>query len=263
MFANHAHLMPEWINTNGSLGALKRLMESCNLEGVVCFAPFSYQVKRRFFNPNKWLARTIKKEENLYGFGTLDPDKPPEPQVKQILELGFLGVKIHPAAQQFDMVGNWAMKAYEQIEKYDLIADFHVAVHWHRLADYNPLDLDEIAYNFPSMRMVFEHVGGWHFMKQVLAVIANNQGRGNHLYAGITTVLDKENARHWYLGEDGLNDIRWQIGSELMIYGLDFPYNQEERIRRDIDIVRHLEWPPAAVDGVLGNNMLRLLGVMS
>ena len=259
MFANHAHLMPDWMNPAGTLAELLRLMEKCKLEGVVCFAPFSYQVTRRFFNPNKWLAKTIRGENNLVGFGTLNPNKPPEPQVKMIVDLGFPGIKLHPAAQQFDMLGQWAMKTYEQMEKHDLIADFHVAVHWHRLADYNPLHLDEIAFHFPNLKMVFEHVGGWHFFRQVLAVIANNQGRGNHLYAGIATVLDRENVPHWYLGPEGLEECRWQIGDDRLIYGLDFPYNNVERVKKDLEIIERLKWPTSAIDGLLGGNLEALL----
>ena len=93
---------------------------------------------------------------------------------------------------------------------------------------------DEIAWHYPQLKMVYEHVGGWHYYRQVLAIITNNARRGNHLYAGIASVLDAQNQRYWYLGPQGLCDCRWQIGPDLLIYGLDFPYNQAPQIENDL-----------------------------
>lgn len=183
--------------------------------------------------------------------------------MRQIADLGFKGIKLHPPAQKFEIFGDWARRAYAQMEIDGLIADFHLGAHWHRLRDYDPLLCDEIAHHYPELRMVFEHVGGWHYYRQVLSVITNNMLRGNHLYAGIARVLDRESQRYWYLGKEGLEECRWQIGEDLLIYGLDFPYNQAPQIERDIALIRSLDWPPAAIEGLLGGNLKRLLGITS
>jgi len=183
--------------------------------------------------------------------------------VRQIADLGFKGIKLHPPAQKFEIFGDWARRAYAQMEIDGLTADFHLGAHWHRLRDYDPLLCDEIAHHYPELRMVFEHVGGWHYYRQVLSVITNNMLRGNHLYAGIASVLDRESQRYWYLGKEGLEECRWQIGEDLLIYGLDFPYNQAPQIERDIALIRSLDWPPAAIEGLLGGNLKRLLGITS
>jgi predicted TIM-barrel fold metal-dependent hydrolase len=261
MFVNHVHLMPKWCREDATLEAFDRLSEKLGFEGAVCFAPFSYRVGPEGIDPNQWLHETIGGREELVGYGTLDPEKEPEPQVRQIADLGFKGIKLHPPAQKFEIFGDWARRAYAQMEKDDLIADFHLGVHWHRLRDYDPLLCDEIAYHFPKLRMVYEHVGGWHYYRQVLSVITNNMLRGNHLYAGIASVLDRESQRYWYLGKEGLEECRWQIGEDLLIYGLDFPYNQAPQIERDIALIRSLDWPSEAIEGLLGGNLKRLLGM--
>jgi len=107
--------------------------------------------------------------------------------------------------------------------------------------------------------MVFEHVGGWHYYRQVLAVISN-QLPGTR-YAGITSVFDREEQRCWYLGAEGIEECRWQIGSELMIYGLDFPFNQAPQVRRDLDTIATLKWPEADLQRLLGGNLKRLLAL--
>jgi predicted TIM-barrel fold metal-dependent hydrolase len=260
IFVNHVHLMPAWLRQDATLEAFEILAEDVDIGGAVCFAPFSYQAGSRLNDPNLWLYETLADRPEYIGYGTLDPTREPEPQVKHIAELGFRGIKLHPPAQKFEIFGDWARRAYAQMEELGLIADFHLGVHWHRLRDYDPLLCDEIAHHFPQLRMVFEHVGGWHYYRQVLAVITNNARRGNHLYAGIASVLDRHNQRYWYLGPEGLEECRWQIGEDLLIYGLDFPYNQAPQIKRDLEMISQLNWPEHAVQGLLGGNLRRLLG---
>ncbi len=261
MFVNHVHLIPHWVMPDGTLDTLLPLLERIGAEGAVCFAPFNTQMCEHAKNQNLWLYEAIKGHGGLVGYGTLDPTQPPEDQVKEIGQLGFRGVKLHPAFQHFDMLGPWAMRAYASIERLGLIADFHVGVHGHRLRENNPLDLDEIAQLFPSLRMVYEHVGGWHFYRQVLAVIGNHKHPDGRLYAGIATVFDRAEGCPWYLGPEGVEDCRWQIGAEQLIYGLDFPYNQLSQVQKDLEIIRGLGWPTGEVDALLGGNLRRLLAL--
>lgn len=264
MFVNHVHLMPAELREDATLDAYQKLADQFGFEGAVCFSPFSYQVAQCNLdgNHNDWLHATIKQHDNLVGYGTLDPEKPAAPQVEHIADLGFRGIKLHPPAQKFAIFGGWARDAYEAMEKHDLVADFHLGVHWHRLKDYDPLDCDEIAWHYPELKMVYEHVGGWHYYRQVLAVITNNKTRGNHLYAGIASVLNKESQRYWYLGPEGVEDCRWQIGPDLLIYGLDFPYNRAPEIASDLEQIRNFPWPQEEIDALLGGNLKRLLGLV-
>ena len=267
MFVNHVHITPrECQEHDATLDTFLSLADKLGVEGAVCFAPSISQFKfcSRTDNPNVWLARTLADRPNLFGYGSLDPGKPAAPQVKQIAELGFRGIKLHPPGQKFYIFGEWAKEAYAAMEEHRLTADFHMGVHWHRLSDTDPLLCDEIAWHFPKLRMVFEHVGGWHYYRQMLAVITNNAHRGNHLYAGIASVFDRDpqSVQHiWYLGPEGLEDCRWQIGPDLLIYGLDFPYNTLAQNQHDLEIIRALPWPAKDISALLGGNLRRLLGL--
>ena len=258
---NHAHIIPNEIRPDGGIEPFLEMAEMLELEGAVCFAPFSYQIDSLGLNPNQWLFQQISGREFLLGFGTLDPKTSPKDQIKEIAELGFKGVKLHPAAQNFAVFGDWAGEVYEEIVKYDLIADFHTGIHWHRIKEYKPILFDEVAFHFPELKMIFEHVGGWHYFKEMVSVIVNNQRGGNHLYAGIASVLDEANQRYWYLGVEGLKDLKWQIGVDLMIYGMDYPYNKKEQIMRDIEIIKSMDFADDEVDRILGSNLKRLLGL--
>ena len=51
---------------------------------------------------------------------------------------------------------------------------FHSGVHHYRIANYRVLKFDEIAHQFPRLRFTLEHVGGYSFFNEALAVIVNN-----------------------------------------------------------------------------------------
>jgi uncharacterized protein len=261
MFANHAHIMPAALHEDATVDHLLPLLEATGFEGAVCFAPFSHRMQPLGLSHNRWLASQIASHPQLIGYGTLDPTRPPADQVREIVDLGFRGVKFHPAAQKFHVFGDWARSAYEALEEAHLVADFHTGVHWHRMSDYDPLLFDEIAFHYPGLRMVFEHMGGWHFYRQMIAVVVNNHRRGNHLYAGIASVLERDYQPYWYLGEEGIEACRWQMGPDLLIYGLDFPHNTRAHVARDLDTIRNLDWPAEETEKLLGRNLKRLLGI--
>lgn len=261
MFLNHAHIIPNEIRPDGGIEPFMKMADIFELEGAVCFAPFSYLTDSLGLNPNQWLYRQIRSQDHFFGYGTLDPKKSPKDQINEIAELGFKGVKLHPAAQNFAVFSNWARESYEHLIKHNLIADFHTGIHWHRLSAYNPILFDEVAFHYPELKMVFEHVGGWHYFKEMVGVIINNQNKGNHLYAGIASVLDEVNQRCWYLGIEGLKDVKWQIGADLMIYGMDYPYNKKEQIEKDIELIKSTDFSDEEIDKILGGNLKQLLGL--
>jgi predicted TIM-barrel fold metal-dependent hydrolase len=156
----------------------------------------------------------------------------------------------------------WIIGAYEQMERLGLVADFHLGVHGYHLKDYHPFLLDEVAHRFPELTMVFEHMGGWHFLRDAVAVAANHRSEdGSPIYAGIASVLDRQRIPEWYLGPEGVSDLAWQIGADHLIYGTDFPYSTRENIAADLAILRGMGLSPAAKEGILGENLRALLGL--
>jgi len=266
LFVNHVHVFPKKVRREGSPDVFAEIAAELGIEGGVFFAPFGYQWPDG--DPNGWLARELRRHRRYVGYGTLDPQKPAREQVSRIADLGLLGVKIHGPAQHFPLHCDWIMDAYEQMERLGLVADFHLGVHGYRIKDYHPLLLDEVAHRFPELCMVYEHVGGWHFLRDTLAVIVNHQEGGEdvrtpsgRLYAGIASVLDREGNPAWYLGPDGVGDVAWQIGHNHLIYGADFPYSSRERIAADLAIIRGMGLAPEAETELLGGNLRELLGL--
>ena len=194
IYANHAHLFPKNTKPNADIDKLKELMDACNIEKAVCFAPFQNQMDMYDVstnqNPVDWLANEIKNEPSLVGFGSINFERNDlKDQVKHIKASGLLGIKIHPAYQEVKVDSHQLFEVYEQAEKEDLFLSFHTGLHWHRIRDYQMLLFDEVAYNFPKLRFTMEHMGGYSFFKEALLVMNNNsRDEIQHVFAGWTSI---------------------------------------------------------------------------
>ena len=52
-----------------------------------------------------------------------------------------------------------------------------------------------------------------------------------------------------------------QKGNTRSIFGLDFPYNRAEYVKKAIDRIEGLDIPEEAKAGILGENLKRALGL--
>jgi len=259
IFANHAHIFMPEVREDGTVDALLRLMDACGIDRCVGFAPFPSQAQGQ--NANQWLDRaTTAHRDRLIRFGTVDFERDdPEAQVREIHELGFPGIKLHPAYQHFHLTGEKAMRVYREAEARGLFLTFHTGIHWHRIRDYQVLLHDEIAYNFPKLRFSMEHMGGYCFFHEALAVLINNQRKEQRLYAGMTSVSAPESQRYWYLSDERVRDLIWQAGDDCLIFGLDFPYNGLQETLASMKRFRDMGLAEGTLEKLFGGNLRRAL----
>ena len=120
IFANHAHIIPG--RENGDINSLIKFMDEVNVDRAVCFAPFINQVKNAGImeHQNKWLAKEIKGNDRVVGFGTIDFENNLEDEVELIADLGFKGIKLHPPYQEFKIDGEEAFRVYAKAEELGL-----------------------------------------------------------------------------------------------------------------------------------------------
>jgi len=268
VLAHHAHVFPASVNPNGTADRLLRLMDECGIDEAVCFAPFAHQLQGTGIDPVAWLADELKGRARLYGFGTVDVRRRDvRDQVRRIADLGFRGIKVHPNAQEFDMLGEAALELYGAAQDENLFLTFHSGVHHYRIRHYNVLNFDEIAWNFPKLRLSLEHVGGYSFFPEALAVIVNNipfpprPGERPRVFGGLTSVFTPHYNRFWYMPRERLMEAVAQAGASLLIFGLDFPYNLEDNTKMGLRTLRELGLSESDLALILGGNLRRELGI--
>lgn len=262
IIAHHAHIFEEVSRKDGTVQALLDVMDQCGIDQAVCFAPFHDYFHQDDKSPNRWMYEEIKDNDRLMGFGTIDFTKNNlKEQVEEIYDLGLHGIKLHPAYQKFKIDEDRACEVYEVAEKRGLPLSFHTGVHFHRISSYNTLLYDEIAYRFPELKICMEHVGGWSFFKDAVAVMVNNRKR---MYGGITSVFDTKINKFWYLGKENVKDLIWQTSIDQCIFGLDFPYNTPEMIMDAMsqlrECVEELGLGEEGLQKVFGENLLTMIG---
>lgn len=269
IFANHAHLWPEgtYDGIKGGLSNLLRVMDSCGIAKAVVFAPLDGELcDKNDRLRNEWLLNEIKKHrDRLYPFANITVTHPLAPQqASWAAESGFKGIKLHPSASKFNILDERAMGFYEEAQRQKLILDFHTGVHCdNMIKDFHPLNFDELSFRFPGLTMIFEHVGGFCFFYDMLAVIQNGKKSDgkNKLYAGLTSVLSRTRQKEWYLGPEKIGELLWQLGADQLIYGLDFPWNQEEHIKQDFAIFDRMDISLEDRKKIFGGNLCRLLSL--
>lgn len=257
--ANHAHVFPESVRPNGSVKGLLQIMDACGIAKAVCFAPFPDQIPPEM-DRNEWLAGEIDGNDRLAGFGTIDFTGDIPAQVRRIFDLGLRGIKVHPAYQKVKVDSEECFRLYEVAQAKNLFLSFHTGIHWHRIAEYNLLLFDEVAWHFPRLRFSMEHVGGYCFFNEAVGVMLNNAKGGKcNVFAGLTSVFDRGNNRFWYQSDERIRDLLWLTGEKNAIFGLDYPYNQQELIQAAIDHLENMDIPESAKDAIFGGNLLREL----
>ena len=262
IFANHAHVYPKELRPEGTPERLLQLMDNCGIARAVCFATFPERFKQANLaskNQNQWLAEEIAGEERFVGFGTIDFDGLDlTAQTEEIAALGFKGIKIHPAVQEISVVGEKAREVYAAAEKLGLFVSFHTGLHWHRLRDYQPVLFDELNWDFPKLRFSMEHIGGYAFFREAMAVLAN----GENGFAGWTSIQPGENGipGAWTLTDEELCTVIYQLGPARSIFGLDFPFKKEPEIQAAIERFSALPISDEAKKALFGGNLERVLG---
>jgi predicted TIM-barrel fold metal-dependent hydrolase len=272
VFAHHAHVFPASVNANGTIDRLLSLLDACEIDEAVCFAPFPHQVKGMGLDPVEWLAKEVARRGRLHGFGTLDLRRentllPIADQVRRIRDFGMRGIKMHPNAQEFDLLSPEAFEAYAAAQKHGLFVTFHSGVHHYRIKHYNVLKFDEVAEHFTELRFSLEHLGGYHFFPEALAVIVNRipfppvPNKQCLVYGGLTSVFTPHYNRYWYLPRERLLEAVLQATPDQLIFGLDFPYNLEDNTRMGLQTLRGLGLEPHQLAKILGGNLREALGL--
>ena len=267
IWANHAHVFPEKSKPDAGVSQLLELMDDCSIEKAVCFACFSSQYEKSGLPGDSvsWLYNEIKDKPSLIGFGTIDFSCDDiEKQVERIADMGFRGIKIHPAFQGINIIEPKVCRVYETAQQLGLFISFHTGLHWHRIADYKVLLFDEVAFRYPELKFSMEHIGGYHFFRDALAVMCNadRNSPNDTVFAGWTTIAMGENGLPgvWSLNDEELRTVIAQTGNRRSIFGLDFPYNRADRIKPAIERIKNLDIPDEAKTGILGGNLRSVLG---
>lgn len=195
---------------------------------------------------NSWAAAI--QSERIACFAALHPDSLDwQDQIQRIVDLGLLGVKLHPDYQGFFVDEKRVFPIYEALCRQGLPVLFHAGldVQFQEPCHCPPKRLRKVVEQFPEGIWIAAHMGGYRRWEEVW----------EHL-VGLPLYFDTSYSYH-QLGAAGMNKLIKAHGPERILFGSDSPWADQQVA---ISEVRSLDMTNSEKQAVLGRNALRLLG---
>lgn len=263
----HSHVFPsEYLsekNQGWAASADEHYKGTSKADKVIVFgmyAPFC-----GILVPNNYIAEYLKRDpDRLIGFMSVDPgDKNCIEEIERSKkDLGLKGIKLGPMYQDFHPSDRkLAYPVYEKAQELNLPIIFHMgttSIRETRLRYTLPISIEDIAHDFPNLKMVIAHLGSpWEADTIVLIRKQPN------VYADIAALY----YRPWQF----YNSLRLATEYKVMdklLFGSDFPATTVEDTIKGLfdicDLADRAKLPPIQREDVLAiinRNSLKLLGI--
>jgi uncharacterized protein len=173
--------------------------------------------------PNDYIAEYCGKFPDLYlGYAGIDPNMSTKSALREldrcVNELGAIGLKFHPAYQEF-----WPNDREKLYPIYERAVEHGISILFHtgstRMTQCNirsckPEYIDEVANDFPDLKIIMSHFG-WPWTEEALAVM----WRHEHVYCDLSGWLPK----HIYDTQPIVFQYMNSVLSDKFVYGSDYP----------------------------------------
>lgn len=176
--------------------------------------------------PNELIAEYVAQHpEKLVGWASVDPNEPDcvEQLDYAVTELGLKGLKLGPVYQHWDPTDRRHWPLFEKAQELDLPIMWHQGTTFPseaRLKWANPLQLEDIAMDFPELRMIIAHLGHpWE--QEVVALIR----KCPNVYTDISAV----HYRPWRYWQAMATAMEYGVVHKILL-GSDFPSASLEQV---------------------------------
>lgn len=217
-----------------------------------CYAPIIYA-------SNEFVAKTCQQfKDRLIGFASVEPKRKDAPKILEdaIKNLGLCGLKLHPPLQDFYPNDKKLWPIYEKASKLNIPVVIHTGStpfgDLVKLAQANPLLIDEVAIAFPDLKIILTHLGTlWHNEAFMVTEKNLNVFIDTSAYPyEIKNLLTKETIR--------------RVGEDKFIFGTDFPMPYEgktHRMKDYVDCIENLDLSSDVKEKIFYKNLQRVIGI--
>ncbi len=159
---------------------------------------------------NDYIASECKEHKEFFGFGTIHADFEDKlSEAQRIIDLGLLGVKIHPDTQRFNMDDKKMFELYDFLRAKNLPILIHCGDYRY---DYShPKRLKNILKQFPGLTVIGAHFGGWSVFDLALEYL-----KDENCYVDTSSSF-------FMLGKRRTKELIREYGAARIVFGTDFP----------------------------------------
>jgi len=201
------------VHHNGTLSGLLSAMDSAKIDkAVICsIATKPHQIDKIIDWSRKIKSRRIEPFFSLY------PGVECEETIEKAMSYNLIGVKMHPQYQNFEANDKFLFSTYAAIEQSGLILTMHSGYDLAYPGDEKaaPAKMAEIKKNFPKIKLVLAHFGGYRMWQDVLDYVA-----GKEIYLDTSFIL-RENPEYFY-------KIIQKHGTDYLLFGTDSPWLSQQ-----------------------------------
>ena len=195
---------------------------------------------------NRFISETVKKHPGiLSGFGAVHPGRKDLPGlIDEVLELGLIGLKIHPDMQKFALDSREAMDMFASIED-----RLPVIIHTgdSRYEYSRPWQMKHVLDAFPKLVCVCAHLGGW-----------SEWDEASKMLAGYENVYVDTSSSLYALAPEKARRIIRCFSRDRVLFGTDYPmWNPAEELER----FNRLGLTDDEQEKILSLNAMKLLGI--
>ncbi len=195
----------------------------------------------------KWCKKI--RSDRIEPFPSIHPgDSKPGKILEKIVHEGFVGIKLHPLYQDFDVDDRRLDEIYTAASDLGLICQFHSG----RDIAFDPEDMKaspqrmaRVAERFPQLVMICAHMGGWRMWDEVEKYLI-----GSDVHLECSFSLNE-------LPADRAAKMIRNHGTHRVMFGSDHPWASQAE---GIQLIKKLPLKPKEKSDILWRNATRLLG---
>jgi len=201
---------------------------------------------------NEFVVELCQASERLFPFACIDPEADVDPAIETercFQELGCRGLKIMPSYCWFPPDDPRMMPVYEIARDRGVPVMFHMGTSvfpGSRIRYADPLLLDDVADEFPDLTIVICHGGRPFWYKQTEWMLTRHRG----VLVDISGIPPKHLPSAF---------PKLEAMSDRFLFGTDWPGLRS--IARQVAAIRSLPISHAAIEDILWNNAVRILGL--
>jgi len=237
-----------------SLTDFQKEMATAGIDKVGLLLPGKKGVPARLAN-EKLSTLLQMLPDKLIGFAGFDPNQGDEAVVDiehAVKELGFKGIKTVSSGLELDIKDKAFYPCYTAAQELDVPIIIHTGpalIIGAQIKHVQPLMVDEVAVDFPDLKIICAHMGGHHYMD-----VHNLLVRHPNVYDDLS---------FWPLHPYYKDMIPWNLLEKTVpdkiLLGSDYPAGQT--LTEAVEAVRSLPISEVFMRKILGENAARLLGL--
>lgn len=199
---------------------------------------------------NDWILQLSRSSHvpKLIPFGTYHPDDSNWlDEIRRLREAGIKGIKLHPEFQGIDLADSRLKDFFAEVER-DFVLMVHVGDRKTSHTNLStPQKLAAILDEFPNLRVIAAHMGGYLFWEEVLHNLV-----GRDLYFDTSSTFS-------YIDPQLLRQLFLKHSLDRILFGSDYPLRSPQQ---DLLLLDEITWLSCeAKEGIRGKNCARLLGL--